>query len=66
MKDSSSSQAVERGQSSAQGGAVARQRGADAISQGVWMPPASYFDRYFEGMGAQIQTMLGLVKGNFD
>lgn len=54
MGGSSSSQAAERGQSLAQGGVVAHRRGASAVSQGVEMPPASYFDPYFEGMGAQL------------
>ena len=52
MGDSSSSQAIERGQSSAQVGAIVRRRGAGAISQGVWTTLAGYFDPYFEGMGA--------------
>ena len=51
---SSSSQAVERGQSSAQGCVVAHRMGAGVVSQGVWMPSAGDFDPYFEGLGAQL------------
>lgn len=46
------------GESSARRGIRIRRRNAGAVGQRNWVPPAGYFDPYFEGIRAQVQDMI--------
>jgi hypothetical protein len=37
-----------------------------AVDQSSWVPPASYFDPYFEGIHTHVHDMIVSMVGNLD